>query len=664
MTRRTLICAVLAAAAAATPATGLTTVGGSREIAAETAAPGPGSGLAVMAPSTAWDPGSRRFLVTWSRSGDGGPAVTRGRFVDVAGAPLGPAFDIAGSGGGALAHDPVTGGFGLVVGGELLRLDRDGRVVGRHRFSNPGGPNTVGPEWGEPALAVDGRTGGFLVAWLYAPQPGERKVMVSAIPPGAGAEVTTRPAAQPFGGPVPERSAHPSLAWNPADGGFVIAWESEAGLRTRRLAPDGAPDGEAVPVVTADAPSAPVIVPAPAAAGFLLAWTAAGPGPEGQRDVLVRRLGIDGTAAGAPRRAMHVTSADGRRGVASAVSAATADAAGQALLVADVDRLGDGAPSDGPNAFGTAVTEDAATAGPATLQLTGDDPAVPFGDTRSAVAHAPAANRYLLAWTVARRVQPQWFRVSVRIVEGGPVAPVAGSGAVCRRPPAPVTAGTGGRVTRTVRQARITLRTARAALRRAEAAAAWLDGGVQARDLCRGGIGVGAFRAGTLPGHASEAGGRAEPDPRPVRIAPPAPEPRRIRLDAGRLALDQETARRALRLVAALERRLDAGLTGGDVADGSVGAEHLTPGFRPLLIPEGPVDAATVVPLAVAAAPTTRIRATLAQMRINQRIARAALLRADALIRRLEDGIGPHEIRDGTLTAADLAPDLRPPGAP
>jgi len=342
--------------------------------------------------------------------------------------------------------------------------------------------------------------------------------------------------------------------------------------------------------------------------------------------------------------------------VAGRVSFATADPAGEALLVADVDRLG--ASADGPNAFGTAVTADGAAAGPATLRLTGDDPAVPFGDTRSAVAHAPAANRYVLAWTVAGRMQPQSFRVSVRIVEGGPVAPVTGSGAVCRRLPAPFATVGRGRVTRTVGQARITMRTARAALRRAEAAAAWLDAGVRAGDLCRAATGVGAFRVGTVTGYTSDAGPYTEPDPRPVRIATPAPEPRRLRLDAGRLALDQETARRALQLVAALERRLDAGLTGGDVADGSVGAEHLAPGFRPLLVPEGPVDAPTPVPRAVAATATPGIRVTLSQMRINQRIARAALLRADALIRRLEDGIGPDEIRDGTLTAADLAPGV------
>jgi hypothetical protein len=51
-----------------------------------------------------------------------------------------------------------------------------------------------------------------------------------------------------------------------------------------------------------------------------------------------------------------------------------------------------------------------------------------------------------------------------------------------------------------------------------------------------------------------------------------------------------------------------------------------------------------------------RVTLSVAQLRINQRIAQAAVLRANWLVERLESGIRGEDVRAGGLRAEDLAP--------
>ncbi|MNC90784.1 hypothetical protein D3C83_69270 [compost metagenome] len=53
-----------------------------------------------------------------------------------------------------------------------------------------------------------------------------------------------------------------------------------------------------------------------------------------------------------------------------------------------------------------------------------------------------------------------------------------------------------------------------------------------------------------------------------------------------------------------------------------------------------------------------RIRLNAGQLQVNQRVFQAAVRRANALVRRLEAGITGAQIKDGSLTGADLAPGV------
>lgn len=656
MTRRTLTCTLLAVAAATVPASAIAPAGETRQIATESTTPGLAKALSVGAPSVAWDSIERRFLVTWRYDGHiEEEPLTRGRFVDAAGVPQGPAFKVADGRGGALVHNPVTGGYGLIADGDLVTLDREGQVLARYRFAQGSGDSWLAALYGPPAIAVDRRTGAYLVAWLVNPQPDEWKILITLIRPGHGGVIETSPVLSPFGGPDLERSGSPALAWNPADGGFLLAWGSEEGLHVTRLDADGHRVG-GITDVTATQPGN-VVLTGVAGGRFTVGWSAPGPGPEGQSDAFTRRLRSDGSVDSEARRVTHVVSPAGLRGMVVGLSVADAGRDGDTLAVADIDAVGQ-------EVYGQALGPDGAETGPDDVLLSGGPGTSDPGDKHGAVAADPSTGRYLVAWTSATRMEPLEFQVRVRVVRADAVTAPVSAAPVCRPLAAPPAVAGTGRVTRTVRQARITMRTARAALRRAEAAARWLDDGVVGRDICADGIGPVEFRTGTGAGAALTSLPNGAPDPRPVRIAAPEAEPRHLVLDAGRLAADQDTARRAMALVAALERRLDAGLTGGDVVDGSIDRTHLAPGFQPVGVPTGPADPPTPVARPVSVRVRGGVRVTLAQMRINQRIARAALLRADSLIRRLEDGIGPDEIRDGTLTAGDLASGLRAGAAP
>jgi hypothetical protein len=52
---------------------------------------------------------------------------------------------------------------------------------------------------------------------------------------------------------------------------------------------------------------------------------------------------------------------------------------------------------------------------------------------------------------------------------------------------------------------------------------------------------------------------------------------------------------------------------------------------------------------------------TTGQLLINQRISQAAVRRANELIARIEDGLLAGNVRDGTVTAVDLAPGVAVP---
>ena len=245
----------------------------------------------------------------------------------------------------------------------------------------------------------------------------------------------------------------------------------------------------------------------------------------------------------------------------------------------------------------------------------------------------------------------------------GPASPTLGptlgpAGAVAARPrcaPVPTrTAGrAGGRVALTSAQLTINRRIARAALQRAQAIRDWLDAGVRARDLCVGALTAAEFAPGVdlAGGPAVEAAGVARPRPlAPARAAPGSRAP----LGAASMRTNQRISQQAIRVLNAVDGRLDRGLTGRDVVDGSLTPSVLAPGLlvAGLGAPNDPPPSGGT--RTASGATSARVTLSTRQLRINQRISAAAVRRANALQDRLAAGLTGDDIRDGTLGSQDL----------
>lgn len=207
-------------------------------------------------------------------------------------------------------------------------------------------------------------------------------------------------------------------------------------------------------------------------------------------------------------------------------------------------------------------------------------------------------------------------------------------------------------------------RIAQAALRRVNAIEEWIDAGIVAGDLRHEGLGAAAFDPALAPSGPSAAGGIAAAAVRPLGIggsAAVAEAPRGgIPVSARDLLTTRRIAQAAVRRLTAIQARLAAGLTGGDIVDGSIGPEKLAPGLR--------LGRPTATSAAVAASTTPALRRTAhpapvrlrpRQLLIAQRISQGAVRRAQALRERLLQGLSTDDFRPGSIGPADLAPSLR-----
>jgi hypothetical protein len=207
-------------------------------------------------------------------------------------------------------------------------------------------------------------------------------------------------------------------------------------------------------------------------------------------------------------------------------------------------------------------------------------------------------------------------------------------------------------------------RIAQAALRRVNAIEDWIDAGIVAGDLRHQGLGAAAFDAALAPSGPADGGGTAAAAVRPLGIggsAAAAGNPRGgIPVSAHELLATQRIAQTAVRRLAAIDARLAAGLTGGDIVDGSIGPEKLAPGLRLGRPTAGSAAAAASVtpPLRRAARPG-RVRLLPRQLLTAQRISQGAVRRAEALRARLLQGLSTDDFRPGSIGPADLAPSLR-----
>ena len=164
----------------------------------------------------------------------------------------------------------------------------------------------------------------------------------------------------------------------------------------------------------------------------------------------------------------------------------------------------------GTNDFRISVTETAASS---TVGAARTNP----------TAYNSQRNEYLTGWEADGDVAPQVdgeYEIVVRRSSAGAVT--APPPPICATAPAPPTPSTPGTVTLSVAQLQINQRIYAAAIKRAEAINAWLDAGVEARDLCAGGLLASSFHSGitTAPGANGSLDPASAPDPRPITPEP------------------------------------------------------------------------------------------------------------------------------------------------
>lgn len=213
----------------------------------------------------------------------------------------------------------------------------------------------------------------------------------------------------------------------------------------------------------------------------------------------------------------------------------------------------------------------------------------------------------------------------------------------------PVTAG----------QLLTTQRISQAAVRRVAAVRALLDVGVRTEFIRPGTFTAEDFDAGvTVTG--TPTGPAPAPTPTTLRVARGGDPSGTVTVSRAQLLINQRISQAAVRRANGARELFDAGLTGAHILDGNVTAAALAPGLTiTAAVPAGPPPPDP--PVRPPGDGGGSLALTPEQMLINQRIAQAAMLRANWLVEKVEGGITGADIRDGTLGAADLHPTLRTP---
>jgi hypothetical protein len=656
-------------------------------------------------PSVAYNPRADQYLAVWSGNAVGEEYEIWGRLLDARGTPLGGQLRISAVGPDgdpdfqatepAVAYNARTNEYlvawqgwdlGQTSGEEevfVQRLTATGAEVGADdaRISVTGPDGDLDFDAQDPAVAANGASGEYLVAWRGDVAEGEDEVFAQRLDP-AGSQVGADDLRLSDMGPEGDTrfdAGAPAVAHNGRTGEYLVAWhgaEAAAGdveIHVQRLdaggAETGANDQRISDTGAAFARAAgPAVAASERSGEYLVAWDGDDSPPlaGGEREIFVQRLDPAGAEVGADDRRISDMGPDGDRDALSSDASVAYDFRSDEYLVAWMGRNPPELALRKDEVFAQRLDATGAETGAQDMRVSvmGADDDPDFSGLRPAVAYGSQANEYLLAWEGGDLNAPDVDNESEvyerRVGAGAPPAPPA---AVCRTlpPPPAATAGDPKAVTLSEAQLLINQRIDQAAIRRANGVQAWLDAGVEARDVCQGAIGRSELRPEVVTGFTSLQATLGPPAPRPVPVRPAGkPDPDAVTLTVGQVLINQRISQAAIRRLNALKARLDAGLTGGDVTDGQLGLEQLVAGTAILVAPP---PAGPPAPSATRIAPAGRgdpgkVTLTVSQLLINQRISQAGVRRANDLIRRLDAGLGAAEIADGSLTGADLAPGL------
>ncbi|MCU0309006.1 MAG: hypothetical protein MUE51_14820, partial [Thermoleophilia bacterium] len=520
----------------------------------------------------------------------------------------------------------------------------------------------------------------------------EREVFVQRLS-AAGAEVGPNDARVSDLGPAGDPGFDASgvaLASNPRAREYLVAWsgdddtaplvDNEREIFTQRLSATGAEVGTDDARVsdmgadgsTASAATDPDVDYNGRADEYLVVWEGddgTAPLADNEFEVFAQRLSATGAQVGANDFRVSDLGPDGDAAFNASLPSVAYDVRADEHLVAWY-----GDDSTAPlvdnefEVFAQRLSATGAEIGGNDLQVSQTAPAgdAAYRAYSPAVAVNSRANEYLIAWDADTGVAPlvdDEYEVWVRRFGAGPV--LAAPEAVCatRPPVTPPPAGNPAAVQVSREQLLINQRISQAAVRRANAIQAWLDAGLEGRDLCGGAVGPVELDAGVTVGWGAILATPVAPTPRPVTEAPAGGgDPGGVTLSREQLLINQRISQAAVRRANALKVRLDGGLTGGDIDDGAVGPAILQPTLHILatVAPATPPAASQTVPAPAGGGNPGAVKLSRTQLLINQRISQAAVRRANALRERLLTGISGAGIKDGTVTALDLGAGVGP----
>ena len=235
--------------------------------------------------------------------------------------------------------------------------------------------------------------------------------------------------------------------------------------------------------------------------------------------------------------------------------------------------------------------------------------------------------------------------VGTGAVAGAGAGPGAGPGAVGRDTP----------LSRR-NQLLISQRITQAAIRRAEGIQRWIDEGIEGRDLRLGALGSRELVPGAVTDRAGPPLAADARDPRPVVVpGRRTGKADRVAVTTRQLLINRRIAQTAVRRLKALKARMDGRLTGGDVEDRTLSQDAFVAGLRALAVPRPTPRAPSVTRVAPAKAGDTsrgHVSRRVKARESNQRIAQAAVRRANELVARIEAGLVARDLRNGTLDRA------------
>lgn len=655
----------------------------------------------------AHNPRAGQHLAVWLRDTPTGRTIA-GRLLDANGAAVGSEFAIssgtAAIGVGGVVYNPraneymvlfAKGGGALESEAFVRRVSAAGAVIGTDdiRISTMGPDGNANFQVENGQIAYNVTRNEYLAAWVADDARGplvdeEQEVFVQRLA-ADGTEVGTDDQRISTMGPngntiskarwvtvaYGERHDEYLVAWSGDDTGAILA---EDEIYVQRLSGDGAEvgtddkrisqmGGTGNPAFDAARPS---VAYNAATDEYLVAWSSddnRGGMVDDETEIFVQRLSYDGNEVGTDdQRISDMGGSGSATYLADFPNVVVNSRANEYLVTWAANEDAAPRPPLKVEVHGQRLSATGAEVDGNDIRISNmpDEGIAAAGGAFPYAAYDANGNQYLVAWSGTSSVAPLVpGKIEGYVRRFGAGTPATVAAQQCKVLPALADPPKGdpSKITLSVDQLIINQRIDQAAIRRANGVQSWLDAGVESRDLCQSALGAEELYAGSAGGYTGVPGTYGPPDPRPVQIPAAQPgDPSKVTLTVDQLLINQRISQAAIRRLNALKARLDGGLTGGDIDDGAVGRAQLKAGTTVLYVPlltSAPAASVTSIAPPSPGDPS-KVTLSINQLLINQRISQAAVKRANELIHRLGQGIGPEEVRNGALTAADLAPGL------